>query len=146
MKQEDIDDIAERILRSNYGKAYPREDCDRLMREDFLATIETIKRKVEQLHDKVIYDTEHDLQLRVWEDAMMKSTPAEISAETARLLDKIKPDIFTVRRFAKDITEAIAEEYRMKDGDMVSVIQTLGAVLAPLCDWLKGRGIILVKP
>jgi len=29
---------------------------------------------------------------------------------------------------------------------MVSVVQTLGAVLAPLSDWLKGRGVILVKP
>jgi hypothetical protein len=146
MKQEDIDAIAQDIVDSIEGKSYPAEYCEQLMREECLTILDAIKAKVLKLCDRIEYNTAHDLQLRICEDAMAKSSPAEISAETKRLLDKIEPDIFTVHTYAKELVETIADEHRRQEGDMVSVVQTLGAVLAPLSDWLKGRGVILVKP
>jgi hypothetical protein len=65
----------------------------------------------------------------------------EISAKVTALLNGLHPeDNFVVRRVAKEISEAIATELALKDGDMVAVIRTLSAVLEPMIAWLEHHG------
>jgi hypothetical protein len=86
--------------------------------------------------------TFHDLEHSVHEGIIaMTDDPAEISAEVTALLNGLgREDNFVVRRFAKVIAEAIARERGFSDGDMVSVIRTLTAVLEPMIAWLASNG------
>ncbi len=64
--------------------------------------------------------------------------PTVISAEVTILLNGLShEDNFVVRRLAKNFRKEIAFESAVKNGDMVSVIRTLSAVLEPMIDWLK---------
>jgi hypothetical protein len=75
--------------------------------------------------------TFYDLEHSVHEDIIaMTNDPAVISTKVTALLNGLHPeDNFVVCRVAKEISEAIAIELAFKDGDMVTVIRTLGAVL-----------------
>jgi len=71
----------------------------------------------------------------------MTDDPAVISAEVTALLNGLgREDNFVVRRFAKVIAKAIARERAFSDGDMVSVIRTLTALLEPMIAWLESNG------
>jgi hypothetical protein len=86
--------------------------------------------------------TFYDLEHSVHEDIIaMTDDLAEISAKVTALLNGLHPeDNFVVRRLAKEISEAIAVERAVEDGDMVSVITTLNAALEPMIAWLEGNG------
>jgi hypothetical protein len=67
--------------------------------------------------------------------------PAEKSAEVTKVLNELNhEDIFVVRRLAKDISEVIANEIALEDGDMVTVISTLSAARDLLIAWLDHDG------
>jgi hypothetical protein len=143
MNDEEVKTIAKRVLQLMEGKSYPVATCRQMMIEDCLAAVDAIRQEVLRLIDDVEYNTDHDLELRIWEDAAAMDGPAEISAETVRLLDRIQPNVFTVNKLAKEITSAIVDEHRRRDSDMVPVIQTLDAILSPLKDWLKDRSLVM---
>jgi hypothetical protein len=86
--------------------------------------------------------TFYDLEHSVHEDIIAVTDDlGEISAKVTALLNGLHPeDNFVVRRVAKDISEAIANELAVKDGDMVTVIRTLSAVLDPMIAWLEHHG------
>jgi hypothetical protein len=66
----------------------------------------------------------------------------DIATETSALLNGLTDgDVVLVHRLAKNIDDAIAREIARKEIDMVSVIQTLGAVLEPATNWLQSRGV-----
>ena len=67
--------------------------------------------------------------------------PAVKSAEVTELLNELNhEDIFVVRRLAKDISEVIANEIALEDGDMVTVIRTLSAARDLMIAWLEHYG------
>jgi hypothetical protein len=84
-----------------------------------------------------------DLEHCVSEDVMLqKDEPAAIAADVSELLSYLgNEDIFAVRRLAKDISAAIASEFAFNDGDMVEVVQRLGAALEPMINWLERHGV-----
>jgi hypothetical protein len=83
-----------------------------------------------------------DLEHGVHEDIIAATDDlAVISAQVTALLNGLLPeDNFVVRRLAKEISKAIAIELALKDGDMVTVIRTLSAVLEPMIAWLEHHG------
>jgi hypothetical protein len=84
-----------------------------------------------------------DLEHCVNEEVIMEyDVPAVITAEISTLLNGLNPeDVFVVNRLAKDIAAVIARELAFKDGDMVDVVQRLGAILEPMINWLKRHGV-----
>jgi hypothetical protein len=88
-------------------------------------------------------DLEHDIHENIIQQQV---DPAVIAAEVARLLETLNhSDVFVVRRLAKNIATAIAWELAFKDGDMVEVIQKLGAVLNSAITWLRRYDVRMTR-
>jgi hypothetical protein len=93
-----------------------------------------------------------DLENSIMDDLLLLSgDPTAIQAEVSQLLQGLDaPEIFAIRRLAKEISAAIALEHLRKDGDMVKVIRMLSAILEPAINWLERRGVngrsLLSKP
>jgi hypothetical protein len=80
-----------------------------------------------------------ELQNNVYDEVIFAD---DIAAEISKLLSGLnRGDVFVVHRLAKDTDAAIARELARKDGDMVDVVRSLGAVLEPTTNWLKSQGV-----
>jgi hypothetical protein len=142
MTRQEIKALALRLLELEQDRREVAEGMHAAFGHLSHIEFEIIKQRARELEIEIDYNTAHDLQLRIDEDVIMTHLdPTVITAETIKLLDRLEPDVFTVRRIAKDIAKTIAREHEMQEPDMADVIQRLDAVRAPLNDWLKQRGV-----